>query len=181
MATAGTGQNKSKAGGARSGMVPDKTRIRVEELARAGEMSRNAIAKLVGISPSSVSRICKRAEPPILFQAKMPPEAVAALEDDLKARRARISSMAVTEVERLFTLLTAEHEVIHWDREGFMHRGTISSPTSGDVKNYATTIGILLDKHAMLTRFDSDDRDLPAVDKWLAAMVGGAQAFAGAS
>lgn len=164
-----TGQAKRGQRGGGRHPVDSKTRARVRKLAREGN-SRNAIAKLVGISPSSVSKICAEAKPPISFDRSATKAAVEARTIDLKAKRTEISQMAVEEVTRLFKLLTEEHEVIHWDKDGFMHRGTIDRPTSGDIKNYATSIGILVDKHLVLTRADSDDRDLPAVDAWLAAM-----------
>jgi len=99
--------------------------------------------------------------------------ATEAREIDLKAKRSEISTKAVVEIERLFGLLTAEHEVFHWDtKTGFMTRDKIERPTSADVKNYATSIGILIDKHLVLLRADSDERDLPAVEQWLAVMMG---------
>lgn len=167
-----TGQAKPGQRGGGRRPVDSKTRARVRRLAREGQ-TRNAIAKAVGISASTVTRICAEAKPPIAFDRSATKAAVEARTIDLKAKRTEISQMAVAEVSRLFKLLTAEHEVIHWDKEGYMHRGTIDRPTSGDIKNYATSIGILVDKHLVLVKADSDDRDLPAVDAWLAAMMGG--------
>lgn len=95
---------------------------------------------------------------------------------DLKARRAALSVTMLDEVDRLVSKLTASHVLTHFDKEGFMHSGYIDGPQSGDVKNYATSIGILLDKHLVLVRTDSDDRDLPAVDQWLDAMMRGGAA-----
>lgn len=153
--------------------VDAKTRARVRKLAREGNLSRNAIARECKISPSTVSLICAEAKPPITFDRTKTAAATEARTTDLKAKRAEISQRAVAEVERLFTLLAAPHEVIHWDtKTGWMSRDTIDRPTSGDVKNYATAIGILLDKHLVLVKTDSDDRDLPAVDQWLEAMMG---------
>ena len=144
-------------------------KARIRKLAREG-MSRNAIAREVKVSAASVTKVCATAKPPISFDRSATAAATEAKVQDLKAQRAELSELAVAEVRRLFGLLTAPHEVIHWDKDGFMHRGEIERPTSGDVKNYATAIGILTDKHLALIRHDSDDRDLPAVDKWLAAM-----------
>lgn len=173
-----SGTTPPKGSGQRGGgrrPVDSKTRARVRKLARSGK-SRNAIARECTLSPSTVSRICAEAKPPISFDRSKTAAAVEAHSIDLKAKRATLSVRAVTEVERLFGLLDAQHEVIHWDKDGIMHRGTIASPTSGDVKNYATSIGILIDKHLVLVKTDSDDRDLPAVDQWLAAMMAGGAA-----
>jgi hypothetical protein len=135
-------------------------------------MSRNAIAREVGISSSTVSRFCAEAVPPITFDRAATKVATEAKVLDAKAHRANISQTAIEEVQRLFGMLTAAHEVVHWDKDGFIHRATIDLPTSADVKNYATSIGILVDKHIVLTKVDSDDRDLPAVDAWLQHIMG---------
>lgn len=148
-------RGKGKGPGGSRQPVDAKTRARVRKLAREG-MSRNAIAKQLGISTWSVSKICAEAKPPITFDRSAIKAATEARAIDLKAERAKISELAVAEVQRLFRLLVSPHEVIHWDKEGFMHRGVIDRPTSGDVKNYATAIGILTDKHLVITRHDTD-------------------------
>jgi hypothetical protein len=152
--------------------IDNKTRARVRKLAREG-MSQNAVARAVGISGSTVGRICAAANPPILFDRSKTKAAVAAHTLDLKAVRMGISEKAIAEVQRLFGLFTSEHEVINW-HEGSMSTGRTSGPTSGDIKNYATSIGILIDKHLVLVRHDSDDRDLSAVDAWIAHVQGSA-------
>ena len=165
------GKRRTKPQGAGRRPVDDKTRERIAALAAEG-WSRNAIARECKVSPSTVSRLL----PAGTFDRTATAAATEAKVQDLKGQRAELSRMAVTEIHRLFGLLTAPHEVIHWDKDGDMHRGTIDRPTSGDVKNYATALGILTDKHLALIRHDSDDRDLPAVDRWLAAVMGGATA-----
>lgn len=162
--------NGQRGGGRRP--VDSKMRARIVKLGREGK-TRNAIAKLVGVSPSTVSRICADAKPPVSFDRSKTAVALEAAKFDAKLARAELSERAINEARRLFGLLSAPHEVVHWDtKTGWMSRDTIDLPTSGDVKNYATAIGILLDKHLVLVRTDSDDRDLPAVDQWLEAMMG---------
>lgn len=186
MATAGPSKNKAKGGATTPGAkghtggrrpVDSETRARVIEIAMMEDESgkrpsRNEIARLVGLSPSTVSRICAEAVPPITFDRSKTAAAVEAHRVDLKLERARISERLAAKVNDLIDSLDKPHEVVHWDRDGFMHRATIDRPTSGDVKNYAIAIGVFTDKHLALIRHDSDDRDLPAVDKWLEAMLG---------
>lgn len=131
-------------------------------------MGRNAIARETGVSQATVTHICAEARPPITFDRSATKVATEARLEDLKAARAELSRTAVEEVRRLFASLTSAHEVIHWDKDGIMHRGYIDKPTSGDVKNYATSIGILIDKHLVLMRADGDSSELSAVDDWLA-------------
>lgn len=166
-----TTPKNAKAKPSRGRSIDDKTRARVRKLARAGR-SQNAIAREVGIAQSSVKRICDAAKPPITFDRSKVRAANEARVFDAKAARAKVSEQAVERIGKLFDLLDAEHTVHHFDKDGVMSTGTLDRPTSGDVKNYVTSIGILVDKHLALVKMDSDDRDLPAVDKWLAAMLG---------
>lgn len=162
---------KGQNGGGRK-PVSSETRDRIIALARPGNMSQAAVAREAGVSRGTVAKVCREADPPITFDRSMTAAAVEAHSLDMKAERAKIAEKAVGEVHRLFGLLTSPHEVTHWDKEGIMHRGTISLPTSGDVRNYATAIGILTDKHLVLVRHDSDDRDRPAVEMFLNAVLG---------
>lgn len=181
MAGEGTPPRKGR-GQHGGGRVPidSKTRARVIELARSIDpktgkpMARNAIAREAGISGSTVAGICAKAVPPILFDRTATKAAVEAHTLDLKAQRQELAQTSIDSARALYRKLTAPHEVIHWDKDGFMHRGEIDTPTSGDIKNYAVAIGILLDKHLVLVKHDSDDRDLPAVDAWLAHVLGDA-------
>lgn len=168
-AAPGADRSQPKTHARRSGQISDATKRKVRKLARDG-MARNEIARQCKISAGSVTTICRTAKPPISFDRSATAAAVEAKVIDHKARRADLAGKALDEVHRLFGLLTSPHEVIHWDKDGFVHRAEIERPTSGDVKNYATAIGILTDKHVALVKLDSDDRELPAVDRWLEAM-----------
>lgn len=169
-AAAAADRNKPKTRASRTAPLTDATKAKIRKLARTGTMSRNAVARECGVSPTTVARVCAAAKPPITFDRTATAQATEAKLVDLKVRRAALSQRAVDEVDRLFGLLTTPHEITHWDKDGFIHRAQIELPSSGDVKNYATAIGILLDKHLALVKHDSDDRDKPAVDKWLEAM-----------
>lgn len=185
MPTSGTRKPRGKTSGdaPRPGgrrPVDSKTRARVVKLAteldEAGKRrTRNAIAKLVGISPSTVSRIVAEDAPEFSWADQAAAvEATNLRSRDLKAERQTMAADIMDEARRVIAKFSAAHEVIHWDKDGDMHRGTIDAPTSGDVKNYAIALGILIDKHLVLTKADTDDRDLAAVDQWLAAMGGDA-------
>lgn len=167
-------------GGQRGGGRPaidSKTRAKVRKLARDG-LSQNAIAKKVGIAGSTVSRICSTARPPILFDRSKMKVAIEAHTVDLKARRVELSQLLVQDAfdlrlkawsKKQVVILTPEMadkglEPIEFevDREG------------KEVQSYFTSLGIVLDKHLVLTRHDSDDRDLNAVDAWIAHVQGSA-------
>lgn len=152
--------------------VDSKTRARVVKLATtldpAGKRrSRNAIAKLVGLSSSTVSRIVAEEVPGFDWTAKAAAVAAsAAAQYDAKAERIWLSEHVLDEAKRILAKFTAPHvKVLSYQGSGYDHH--LAGPESGDVKNYAIALGILIDKHAMLTKFDTDDRDLAAVDQWL--------------
>lgn len=173
------GTRTPKANGQRGGGKPpvdSKTRARIERAARKaaadGSDTRNGIARKFGVSGYTVTKISREAKPPILWDRAATAAATEAKVLDAKARRIELSESVLTSALDLVGRLTAQHEVIHWDKDGMMHRGTIDKPTSADVKNYAIAIGILTDKHTQLQRFDTDDRDLAAVDAWLASLGG---------
>ena len=153
------------------GPVPPKMRAKIRRLAREG-MSQTKVAAECGVTRRTVRDLCASARPPISFDRSAVKIATDAHQLDMKRVRMGLSEKAIVEVERLFTLFTAKHDVINW-HEGIMSTGVTSGPTSGDMKNYATSIGILIDKHLILVRHDSDDRDLNAVDAWITHIRGG--------
>ena len=164
-------ENGQRGGGRRP--VDSKTRARIRKLARQG-MSRNAIARECEVSPSTVTRVCAEAKPPISFDRTATAAATQAVVDDLKARRAEMAADVLDQARKVLDKFSAQHTVVGW-YQGAAFEHVIDGPQSGDVKNYAIALGVLLDKHLVLVKHDSDDRDLPAVDQWLASMLGAAR------
>jgi hypothetical protein len=150
--------------------VSDKVRAKIRKLARLGTMSQSQVARECGVSRSTVVRVCAAAG--IHFDRSGIAPAIEARGVDLKAHRLKLSERTVTEALSLFDKLHAEHEVHHFDKDGIVSWATLKGPTSSDVKNYAIAIGILLQRHADLIKIDSDARDLPAVELWLAQVMG---------
>lgn len=160
---------ESRAGGRPP--LAEATRERIRELARGG-MSRNAVARDVGVSARTVSRICAESVPPITFDRAQTAAATQARVIDLRAERARIAERALSKANDLLNLTEAPHELTHWDKDGVLHRATIEQPTAADVQRYLIGFGVVLDKHLLLVRHDSDDRELSSVDKWIAHLMG---------
>lgn len=151
--------------------LEESTRERVRELARGG-MSRNAVAREVGVSARTVSRICAESMPRITFDRTQTAAATEARVIDLKVERARLAQRVLYKAQDLLDLIDAPHELTHWDKDGELHRATIDRPTAADIQRYLIGVGVATDKHLALIRHDSDDRELPVVDRWLAAMMG---------
>lgn len=167
-------------GGQRGGgrrPIDSKTRAKVRKLARDG-LSQSAIARQVGISGSTVGRICAAAKPPISFDRSKTKAAVAAHTIDLKARRVELAGLLVQDAYDLRARAWAEKSVTIMTpemAEKGMEPATFTVEREGrEVQSFFTSLGIALDKHLVLVRHDSDDRDLNAVDAWIAHVQGSA-------
>lgn len=155
----GKGQN---GGGRRP--VDSKVVKAIRDMAAAG-WTRNAIARELGISPSTVSRHVE----PGTFDRAATAAATEAVVQDAKAIRSRISFDLLTDAQRLRRMFTAPMTRVHFSVTN--GREEYEAPAvPGEIKDLAIAMGILLDKHLALVKHDSDDRDRPAVDKWLEAM-----------
>lgn len=142
-------------------------------MAREGS-TRNAIAREVGISPSTVTSICAAARPPITFDRSATKVAVEAAVADAKARRAKLANGLLDDADKLRDMFFKDREQVHYSVTlGEQRYSTPPSPS--DIREMITAFGIAVDKHLVLVRHDADDSDLPAVDKFIAAMLGGTQ------
>lgn len=156
--------------GKRQDRITDKTRARIIDLARDGHSTR-AIAAKVSVSASTVSKVCRNAEPPITFDRARTKAATQARVEDAKAHRTRIARGLLTDADTIRTQLFEQRTRVHYSVTGGRQEYT-APPTPSELRELAVAFGVLLDKHLALARFDSDDRDLPAVDRWIARMLG---------
>jgi hypothetical protein len=173
----GKGKGTQNGGGRRP--VDSETRRQVVEMAttpdeRGRRRSRNAIAKALGLSTSTVTRIVQE-DGPEGFTWLAQAAAVTAQRSqslDLRTRRAGISAGLVDDVERMRRMLwqpmershVAFGEVTRWE----------SPPDPNELRNIAIALGVLVDKHLVLARFDGDDLNVSAVDAWLDSVMPGA-------
>lgn len=123
---------------------------------------RNRIAKETGLTKYRIDKICKAEG--IKFDRSMVQGLIANMEADSRAARASISQKVLAEIESVIKRMHGKHTVIGWF-QGMAFEHTINEPTSGDLKNYATVLGILIDKHLVLERYNTEDG---AVDDTLA-------------
>lgn len=120
--------------------------------------SRSRIIRETGVSGRQVSRIA--AEAGHQFDRSSPglQAMKAANEVDARLARAKISQDVLAEIRLVFEKMHSPHVVVGWFQgEAFEH--TLQNPTSGDYKNYATVLGILIDKHLVLERYGIEDGD----------------------
>lgn len=143
--------------------------------ARAGETC-SGIARALGASRSTISRWCAEADPPVTFDRAATRAATEARVDDAKARRARISLGLLDDLDTVRSQLFAERTRVHYSvAEG--RAEYTAPPTPSELRDLIVALGVLIDKHLVLARHDSDDRDMPAVDKWIASMLGDPEAL----
>lgn len=160
-----TGKGKPRG---RQAPVSDETRARIVELHGEG-MGRNAIAREVDLNPSTVGRIC--AGLGLTFDRSATRAAVEARVVDLKAERAELTAGVLADARRIRGLMFEAIKVRTTDGHGVIVEYD-TAPTARDWRDAATAIGILIDKHLVLQKFDSDDTDLPAVERWLQDVLG---------
>jgi len=152
-----------------------KTRAKIRKLARTG-ISQAKVAAAAGVSRSTVAKVCREARPPISFDRSKANAAIEAHQIDLKARRIELSQLLVQDAFDLRLKAWSKKEVTICTPE-MAEEGrdpvTFEVDREGkEVQSFFTSLGIVLDKHLVLTRHDSDDRDLNAVDAWIAHVQG---------
>lgn len=129
-----------------------RKRARVAGLAADG-LSLNAIARELGVSPSTVSKWAKLDG--VSFDRGKIAKAIKARQVDLAALRAEASQLAIeTAIEELRDV-RGEYEHVAAGPEGPV-RMTLAKPLAADRRNLSTSAAVLIDKHVQLARFDGD-------------------------
>jgi transposase-like protein len=149
--------------------VDDETRGRIAAAIRGGASSRNAIAREFGCSPSTVTAIAREQGIEDAFDRTASAAATEAVEIDNRSRRVALAKGMLDDVDKLRAMLFEPVDRVHYSvTNGEVHYETAPSPD--ELRNLFTSIGIAIDKHLVLDRADSDDRDLPAVEIFLRGM-----------
>lgn len=134
--------------------IEPETRARIIELARGG-MGRNAIAREVGVSGAAVTSIT---EPEgIVFDWSSTDLATAARRiqlDDLRTDLARAALVRATEMLDAFSspTLRVDFTAGGEHQEAGYHEYLMDAPTISDLRNLATTFGILTQRATDLLR-----------------------------
>lgn len=92
---------------------------------------------------------------------------------DAKARRAKLALDLLADAERLRCELWQPVEYVDHGGKDFKEvRWTMPTPNYQDRLRVLQTVSLADDRALKLAVYDSDDRDLPAVDRWLSYMIG---------
>lgn len=134
----------------------------IEHDIRAGQLSRNAIARTHGVAQGSVSLIARRLEtrentPPAFDRAKLK-RATAARQVDQAAERATIRDRLLVEVNGFLDRLHRPARVFNFGgRDNAYVERVLPEPTFRDQRELMTCVGIGLDKVARLDQVDTAD------------------------
>lgn len=139
---------------ARGVPVQPEQRARAIKLAKAGK-GRNEIAKLLGLSAPSVTRIIAAAG--LSFDRSKTAAAVEAHRIDRAAVRANIIDRMYLRSQRVLTRLEAPTFSYRMATEYGSETVTDDDPPPADEKNLASAIGIYVDKATRLELVDSDN------------------------
>lgn len=135
--------------------LPDDKRAAILNDVRAGGQSARQIADKHHVSASTVSKLAKDAELPDAFERSQTLKATRTKQADNRARRARITSELLDDVDRLR------------DRAWSNYQHPMSSPTGPEiltldlpplteVRAAYTAVGICIDKSIAVERHDTD-------------------------
>jgi len=146
--------------------VEPDVRARIIELAEAG-MSRNAVAREVRVSPSTVSKVASECEPPLVFDRSMSASAVAAHQADAKARRAAIQDLLISKAEDFIASLDDQFLVFNFGgKDNDYAEHMLNGPPTGDILNLMRSTSLAL-KEARDLRKDDDDEGVAEAESLL--------------
>ncbi|MGX1631249.1 helix-turn-helix domain-containing protein [Streptomyces albidoflavus] len=131
--------------------ITDADRRRVREL-HAQDKSRNEIARAIGRSPSTVSKIAAGFEPPLTFdRAAQVATATAVRKADLDQRRTEMAHRLQDVAERELSKMT--EPTLYWEWGGKDHtyaQREQPEPTPADRRTMMATAGAALDRSLKL-------------------------------
>lgn len=136
---------------------------------------RNAIAREHNVAASTVSNIADEANLNGVFDRAHTENATRARVADMRAQRAAIAADLLSDVQRLRTRAWSTYRVpmSAGGRDGGVELIELDMPPLSEVRNAYTSIGIILDKHLLLTRNDDDTAD--GAKSMLGALAAGLQ------
>lgn len=121
-----------------------------------GTASCRGIATEHGVSTASVRKIAKEIGLPNAFTREQTKNATRAKVADAASRRADLATKMLDLAERIAERVTESYTVIVATKED-VHRETLDEPPLGEVRQGMTALGIALDKHMALIKFDTKD------------------------
>lgn len=131
--------------------ITDKDRAAVRRLHAQGK-ARNEIARTLGRSPSTVSKIAANLDPPLTFDRAAEVEtATRVRRADLAARRAELAITLQDAAEREVGRMTQPHLYFEWGGKDHTYAEKVQDePTPADRRTMMATAGAALDRSLKL-------------------------------
>lgn len=151
--------------------LPPKKRAAILADIKAGQKSRNAIARDHGVSTSTVSGIASSEGLTDAFDRSGTEAATRARVIDCKAAREQLKADLLADAQRFRERAWSPYQVVVSTPEG-AEVVTLDLPPLTEARAAYTAIGIAIDKSLRLEQHDSGEGGLTAVDEWLRGMLG---------
>jgi hypothetical protein len=134
-------------------------------------MSRNAVAREVKVSPSTVTGVAASCDPPLTFDRSASAAAVAAQQADAKARRALLQLKLVDKAEDFLHSLDDEFTVFAFGgKDNDFNSKVLDGPPTGDILNLMRSTSLAL-KEARDLRKDDDDEGVNDAESLLMNLI----------
>lgn len=156
--------------------LPDKQRAAILQDIRAGQKSRNQIARDHNVSVSTVTGIAKAENLTEAFDRSRTEKATRAREVDAKALRAQLKLDLLEDAQKLRARAWAPYEVVVSTPQG-AETVILSEPPLNEARAAYTAIGIAIDKSLVLEKHDATGGDSGA-KSMLDALAEGIRRFA---
>ncbi len=140
--------------------IPDEVRAQIADAIRAGGSCRG-IAREFAVSTATVRKIAGEAGVAAPFTREQTKNATRARVADLADRRARLAEKMLDLAEHIADRATAAYTVVIATKDD-VFRETLDEPPLGEVRQAMTAVGIALDKHMALIKFDTKEVANPA-------------------
>lgn len=138
--------------------VPDDERAAILEDVRAGQLSRNAIARKHGRSVSTVTGIANAAGHSDAFDRSQTENATRARRTDLAAARAALAERWMRVANDVLDQLDQPHTVWAFaGKDGVFRQRELPRPPTGDLRNLVTSAAVATDKHLVLDKHNTGD------------------------
>ncbi|HEY8590198.1 MAG TPA: hypothetical protein VIL55_11665 [Naasia sp.] len=138
--------------------IPDDERAAILDDIRAGQLSRNAIARKHKRSVGLVTKLAHEDRGADAFDRSHTEKATRARRTDLAAARAELAERWLHLANELLDQTGAPYLVHAFaGKDGVFRQRELPRPPSGDLRNLVTSAAVATDKHLVLERHDTDD------------------------
>ncbi|MFG1846759.1 hypothetical protein [Micromonospora carbonacea] len=135
--------------------IPDTTRAAILADIKAGTKGRNQIARDHQVSVSTVTNIAKAAGATDAFDRSQTEKATRAVVEDSRSRRAKLAAALLDDAERFRERAWSTYKYYERGIEG-PELVTLEQPPLKDAKEAYVAIGISIQRHLDLEKFDAD-------------------------